>query len=201
MEFYIIRADNHFKQKQINSIDSFNIRICSKCNGTHAYLNEKLKVYFPVKNITDFYDVPPYNILSNNVYEILSENNITDFDLYQIDIECKYTDFEMANNKHKLCRFEPIGNGGFLHDLKGNVIPYCESCNRFLGGIGDGLSVNEDQWDGSDIFYFDNWFGNIIITEKVFNILNKKQLRNIRFINLKDFKSNYTLRKLKGEFR
>ncbi|MGA3598860.1 hypothetical protein ACPCXA_01995 [Lysinibacillus agricola] len=55
----------------------------------------------------------------------------------------------------------------------------------------EGLSVDEKEWDGSDIFYFNNWYGNLIITEAVYNVLNESNTQNVRFINLREFSNDY----------
>lgn len=47
------------------------------------------------------------------------------------------------------------------------------------------------EWDGSDIFYFNNWYGNLIITAAVYNVLNESNTQNVRFINLREFSNDY----------
>ena len=87
------------------------------------------------------------------------------------------------------------GRTGLLKDINGNVLKMdCEVCGRLqIGGEGsldeaEGLMVDENEWDGSDMFYFKNWEGNLIVTERVKTIIEKGKFRNIEFYNLKDYR-------------
>lgn len=51
----------------------------------------------------------------------------------------------------------------------------------------DGLFVDL-SWDSSDLFYFENWQGVIIVNEKVKEIIEKNKLKNIEFKKLSEFK-------------
>ena len=49
--------------------------------------------------------------------------------------------------------------------------------------------INE-EWDGSDIFYFKDWKGLIVVTEKVKYLLEKNKMKNVAFANLEEFAFN-----------
>ena len=92
-----------------------------------------------------------------------------------------------------MCYFKELvimGKGGFLCDKNGEIVEKCNTCNVFdydKAGDMQGFGVNIEEWDGSDMFFFDNWPGVIIVTEKVKNLIEEKKLKNIIFTNLKEF--------------
>lgn len=81
------------------------------------------------------------------------------------------------------------GRCGSLKTRKGMEIPKCPKCGALRRDYlkkEKGFMVDE-EWDGSDIFYFRDWKGLIVVTEKVKCLLEKNKMKNVAFVNLEEF--------------
>lgn len=186
MEFYMLREKKErFAQLKSTIEDYFNTPKCKKCGNYSTYLSN-LKVKFRDKETTDFYDVWGYTVISSGIQEKIK--GFKNFNLLPIEIEVDKKE-RLDEELYKLARIETTGKGGYLQNIHGEKFAHCEECGLPIEVFSspEGLSVDENEWDGSDIFYFNNWYGNIIITEKVYQVLNETNTKNITFTNLKDY--------------
>ena len=86
------------------------------------------------------------------------------------------------------------GRGGYLTDLEGNRIPYCEKCGKIERfGLYSYKGFSTDDWDGSDMFFLKNWPGVLLVTTKVKKVITKNKFKNIRFEPLKEFQSRIAI--------
>lgn len=192
-EFYMLDEDyDGGFAEAIYKNNKSEVEACKLCGGRKVKRISNLTVYFQGKKEADIYQVPQYTIINTNVYYRLKEMNITGFSVGDIDIlGC----FDKKGNPIQLDVSglkEMIVNGrcGYLRNKDGTLVEKCEQCNRFNPVSKHnvhGLSINTDEWDGSDIFFFNNWFGVIIVTERVKNVLEQARFKNIRFQNIKEF--------------
>ena len=86
---------------------------------------------------------------------------------------------------------EVVGRCGYLRHLNGEMVDKCDECGIFdynKSNIINGLSVNNEEWDKSDIFHFKNWVGPIIINKKVKDLIEKNKFTNIVITNIKDLR-------------
>ncbi|MDD1505809.1 hypothetical protein PVA17_24125 [Lysinibacillus sp. CNPSo 3705] len=191
MNFYLLREKSGTNVLFKNTGEDKNRRECDKCGGVQSIIKNPLKVQLRDDKTSDFYQMMGNNIIGSGIQDTLIRHNFKGFKLSPIEIknEERLLDKELFN----LARIEATGKGGFLQDHLGNKIPHCETCGTFLNilRISEGLSVDEKEWDGSDIFYFNNWYGNLIITEDVYKVLNESNTQNVRFINLREFSNDY----------
>lgn len=44
-----------------------------------------------------------------------------------------------------------------------------------------------ESWDGSDVFYFKNWDGVLIVTRRVKELLEENRMKNMDFIDVEDY--------------
>ncbi|WP_139070118.1 hypothetical protein [Bacillus sp. FJAT-27225] len=143
---------------------------------------------------TDYYRVYKWSIISPDFQSAILSSNITGFHLKEILI-----DDEKGNLLNTdLKQMEVSGRGGLLTNLKGNEIPNCPLCHRVSSRIldkEDGLSINLDSWDGTDIFFFNNWKGTVIVSERVKALLQNHNLTNIDFINIREYVFNRILKR------
>lgn len=106
----------------------------------------------------------PWNIaISENVKNLLESNGITGWKAYPIDVigvDVKYFLFEITGKAGMKCEYD--SDGDFVHGT---------------------LAVEEETWDGSDIFYVGNT-GHIICTEKIRTLLESKKITNVIFDGL-----------------
>lgn len=121
----------------------------------------------------------------------MNEENVTGFEVRDfictkwIDQRGKIIKGNMANEYKEIFI---TGRTGFLKHMDGvDVKRTCEMCGtpeiwgeRSMEEI-NGLLVDVKEWDGSDMFYFKNWPGNLIVTERVKDIIEKGKFKNIQF--------------------
>ncbi len=194
-EFYILEKDydgGYAKAIYSNSDSDVKINICKTCGGRNVSLISILGVEFKGRKKGDYYWVPQHHIINDKLYKILKENDIKGFDVRGITI---YEDFHLEGTP-KSFRSDGLhemiikGRCGYVRKTNGDIMNKCEECGKILEKTDDliGAYINVKEWDGSDIFYFENLFGLPIITEKVKCILIKNGIRNIKLTNIKDFK-------------
>lgn len=192
MEFFVlIEKDSHFKEAYWGDSLLHTIKRCPKCEGVSRKLDSPLTISFTAGKDGDYYRAVQYNIVSPTFQKLLLENNLSGFQLDDIKIE----DSKGNINNTLIKQMDIIGRGGILRDIHGQEILNCSICHRVIPSIlerMEGLGINQDHWDGSDIFYFDNWVGTPIVTEKVKRILQVNNITNIKLINIKDYIFNKT---------
>lgn len=193
IEFYIMQKSYTNFARPVKLESSREIWECPKCGSVFVKRLFDLKVYFKGKKVADYYSVSNYNIISGELQKLLIEAEITGFILKNIVVEGWYdskgNNLDMPFSDIK--ELEIIGRCGFLRHKDGSIVEKCNECGATDYKKQDevnGLSLNLDEWDKSDMFYFRNWEGVIIVTEKVKEIVEKNDLKNINFLNIKDFK-------------
>lgn len=193
-EFYILNEDYEGGYAEaIYKSNNSEVEVCNLCGGRKVRRTSKLTVYFEGKKEADIYQVPQYTIINTKVYNILKENDITGFNVEDIDILGCYDKKgnSIQLNVSGLKEMIVKGRCGYLRNKDGTLVEKCEQCDKFNSASKNsvhGLSINPDEWDGSDIFFFKNWFGVVIVTERVKNVLEQAKLKNIKFQNIKEFK-------------
>ena len=166
---------------------------CPKCGGIKSIRLEPIKVYFEGKKQGDCYGVPNGSIVNEKMQEILRTEGITGFTLENINVEGWYDSKRnsLLINYEDLKELKVIGRCGYLRDKNGEMLEKCNECGKINYAKAEdeveGLSVNLDEWDGSDMFQFKNWRGVIIVTEKVKEIIEKNKLKNIKFTDISEF--------------
>lgn len=193
-DFFVLEDDydgGYAKAIYSNSKRDVQIKTCEKCGGIDVCLLTNLGVEFKGSKKADYYGVPQHHIINNKIYKILKENNITGFEIKDIKI---YEDIRLERTKKSfrgdgLHELIITGRCGDFRKLNGDLFEKCDQCGRVVedkdGFIG--MKINIDEWDGSDIFYFKNLVGLPIITAKVKEILEINKIKNVTFINVKDF--------------
>lgn len=195
MEFYIIWQKNYTEFASAIWVDETKDEIweCPCCGAIYSKRLPNAKLYLKGKKAADYYYATNCNIISGKMQKLLLEAEITGFTLRDLDIQ------EWYDKKGKkldlpyddLKEIVITGRCGYLRHKDGRIVDKCNLCggkNYKKQGEVNGLSVNLKEWDKSDMFYFKNWEGPIIVTEKVKEIVEKNKLKNIRFENIKDFK-------------
>ncbi|GCD10035.1 hypothetical protein [Clostridium tagluense] len=167
--------------------------VCELCGGIHCTYESPHPVIFYGKRIVDIYfDISGF-IISPAVVELLKENNITGYILEDVEPlewkDGKGHDTGHDGSSYKLLKVK--GRCGFLCDSAGNIIDKCEKCDRhnsdILDSLKDGLAFKADDYDGSDIFQFNNWTWLPIVNEKVKKLIKKHKLKGFKFEELKDY--------------
>ncbi|PGR92446.1 hypothetical protein [Bacillus pseudomycoides] len=192
MTFYIMDETYANFAEPIEGVNIFAKESCDVCEGILRVKQHPLRIYFQGKRMADFYSIPQYTFISDKMQRVLLENNITGFSLEPFILQEEAIPFMKLPLDHvkTLKELAVHGDGGYICHSNGEQIKKCHHCGRILENKRtiEGLSVNTKEWDGSDIFFFKNWFGVIIVTEKVKEIIEKHKFKNVRFIDLAEFR-------------
>lgn len=193
VEFYIMQKSYTNFARPVKLESSKEVWECPKCGSVFVKRLSDLKVYFKGEKVADYYTVSNYSIVSGEFQRLLIDAGITGFILKDIIVEgwhdLKGNNLDIAFDKLK--EIKVTGRCGFLRHRDGRIVEKCIKCgakNYKKQDEVNGLSVNLDEWDKSDMFQFRNWEGMIIVTEKVKQIIEKNNFKNINFLNIKDFK-------------
>ncbi|WP_142347351.1 hypothetical protein [Bacillus pseudomycoides] len=176
----------------IEGVNKFAKKVCGICGGISTTKQHPLRIYFQGKRMADFYSTPSYTFISDKMQKALLENNITGFSLEPFILQEEAIPFMKLPMDYvkTLKELTVHGDGGYICHSNGEQIKKCQHCGKISENKRtiEGLSVSLKEWDGSDIFFFKNWIGVIIVTEKVKEIIEKHKFKNVRFIDLAEFR-------------
>lgn len=185
MEFYLLKDIDEpgFKLAYWN-YNKITNHTCEICEGINSQNVGPLVISFEGKGkIADYYRIVKWHTISPELKQILIDHKITGIQFKDILIDDEKGNLLTTD----LNELHISGRCGLLTDINGEIIPHCPKCNRVtpdnVSGI-EGLSLNLNNWDGSDMFYFSNWEGNIIVTEKVKKLIEKSKYPYIYFENI-----------------
>jgi hypothetical protein len=117
-------------------------------------------------------------LISNKMKAILEENNLSGWRAFTSKVLDKKG--QEIQGYHGL---SITGRCGRIDYNKSEIIEKRLVPNGPLGKYYKGLHVGLDEWDGSDFFLPEKYFG-IIITSKAAEVLKKNNLTNIKLKNL-----------------
>lgn len=189
-EFYIVDELTGYA-RAIGDERQIIVEECPVCGSAiRKRKNEKLKLHFEGKRMGDYYYTHTCNLISKRMLQLLKDNGITGF--VEKEIECTRW-YDRHGNKldmdFEYVELEVTGRGGDLLDIDGEKVKKCPECNNLdwdsLEEV-EGLSIGE-EWDGSDIFYFDDWKGAVIVTQRVKELLESEGMKNIDFTKLSEY--------------
>ncbi|WP_397539085.1 hypothetical protein [Rummeliibacillus pycnus] len=189
MEFYVLKDTDEkgFRIAYWNQKKTIKY-ICEICGGINSQNEGPLVISFEGKGkLADYYRIVKWHTVSPKFIKVLVENKITGIQFKDVLIDDEKGNLLTTDLK----QLDIYGRCGLLTDLNGEEICNCRQCHRVVPGNlsgRKGLSVNLDKWDGSDMFYFDNWEGNIIVTEKVKELIERNNYPNIYFVNIRSYK-------------
>lgn len=189
-EFYIVDELTGYA-RAMGDEGQIIVEQCPVCGSAlRKRKNEKLKFHFEGKRIGDYYYTHTCNLISKRMLQLLKDSGITGF--VEKEIECTGW-YDRHGNKldmdFEYVELEVTGRGGDLFDIDGEKVKKCPECNNLdwdsLEEV-EGLSIGE-EWDGSDIFYFDDWEGAVIVTQRVKDLLESEGMKNIDFTKLSEY--------------
>lgn len=157
---------------------------CSKTKG-HQRAGERItELTVKLPNNTDNIIWTWYSdcLIDDFVRSLLVENNITGYKLGKVNIERdKRKGKKACTNLYELI---VTGNAGNIHPTSGyKILEICEQCGvKKIQPFINGLIVNNDTWDHSDIFIVKEYPKFILVTEKVKDLLEKNEITSCVFI-------------------
>lgn len=191
MKFYYVKTLDTFATAYYVSVEKKR-KICEQCE--HVYDTKRLGLYhvrFKGKKLGDFYRAPGCYIGNSKFRDMLIKYNITGYSICDIIVE-KWED--QRNNildidSSDLKEIQIVGKSGWFMDKNGNDIKRCPKCgilDFFAEKEVQGISLPEENWDGSDIFSCSNWHGVMLCTERLKEACEKENIKNIQFIPLEE---------------
>lgn len=199
-KFYELRAPENIPERKLAKwSDSVNLEqiICPKTKGHYRSSGKRiteLSIILPKNNDDIIWTWYNECLLTDKVVKLLQKNNITGYKLSKVIIDKAKTKEDI---KKKLYELAVIGKGGNIHPSSGykiiKVYPCCglEDFQHFTNG----LIVNEEQWDKSDIFKVEEYPKFIIITEKVKRVLIENNVSGCEIIPVEKLKISSLVQK------
>ena len=191
-EFFVVTQTYTDYATALRDDNQMITRRCRACGAVFSDRRfDRFRVHFSGKKEGDFYFAPICIIVSEKFLNVLYENNITGFSTQEINCTGWYDkrgkSAAMDSSKYK----ELVVNGrtGYLQDKNGEEVPRCPECGAFKSNPYkriNGLSVG-DEWNGSDVFYFKNWEGPLIVTRRTKELLESNKLKNVKCTALEEY--------------
>ncbi|MBQ2800429.1 MAG: hypothetical protein IJF03_03470 [Lachnospiraceae bacterium] len=192
MKYYYVTHDEKYAQAYYEFEDGAEKK-CPKCGKICEF--SRIGVYhtrLKGKKQGDFYHAPGCYIGNSKFLEMLVKYNITGYEIKDIVVDGWFDqrDNLIDLDSSDLKEIAILGKCGWYADKDGKEIKRCDKCgiiNFSTRKEVKGIKVEEDTWDGSDIFSFSNWLGVMICTERLKEACEKEKIKNIRFIPLEEF--------------
>ena len=191
-EFFVVQQTYTDYAQALRDDNQMITRRCPVCGAIFSDRRfDKFRVHFSGKKEGDFYFAPICIIVSEKFLKVLYENNITGFSTREINCTGWYNKRGQAASIDASKYKELVVNGrtGYLLDKNGKEIPRCLECGAFKSNPYNkinGLSVG-DEWDGSDVFYFKNWEGPLIVTRRTKELLEENKLKNVKCTAVEEY--------------
>lgn len=200
MDFFVV--SNSFKDfASIQQHNNTKIReVCELCGGIIIRYVKPIKFSIKGKNLADInYDLVPYKIISKKLQDVLTFHQLKGFELMEVEVTIHDALPGKEDSLKELKELIVNGRVGKLRNKDGIELANCPQCHRVSANVKDdvtGLHVDPKEWDGSDLFYFSNWEGNLIVTERVKGIMESAEITNVEFTNVKSFVFNKLLKEM-----
>ena len=187
---YYFLLDNHDQKNQaILKENEYDRDICDNCGAIHI----RYKGIFNFKimgKLLDYYSVSGTPVISERFLNVLRKNGYTGFEVSET--APRYGTVTTVGDpiKEKYYRLTVTGRCGLLKQLDGEFFPYCRKCHRKIGSTGlvtTGVTFAESEYDGRDIFAFENLSNIPIVSEEVKDVLLQSKLTNLRFVALNEW--------------
>ena len=191
-EFFVVQQTYTDFAQALREDNQMITRKCPVCGAIFSDRKyDRFRVHFSGKKEGDFYFAPICIIVSDKFLNVLYENNITGFSTKEIYCTGWYDKRgkEVAVDTSKYRELVVNGRTGYLLDTSGKEVNRCSACGAFKGNPYNkihGLSVG-DEWDGSDLFYFKNWEGPLIVTRRTKELLENNNLKNVKYTAVEDY--------------
>lgn len=180
MVFYCLERDEKYKDVQyLSGTDWEEIR-CPKYDGHqragHRIGHMRIKIK---RNKGDFlWTFLSECIINEKIARIFSKTNVIGYELREVetvDVELKDT---------SLWEFIVTGKGGDAHKDSGIYLKqYCKYCgDKTYSAFENGIIVDENNWDGSDVFTVKGYSRHILVTERVKKLLEENKATGMKLI-------------------
>jgi hypothetical protein len=166
----------------------------SQCSACGRLWKKKqirsLRVELYGSSITDFIWCDSDEIIiSESLKNLFMKSDLGGLDFRQIDVVAwwrvdpatsEMVDWGNYESPPPLFQMVILGKGGsILPQNKVHVKSACNVCGVIsYEPLQNGISVDVNQWDGSDFFVMDEFPGYVLMTERALNFLDENRVRN-----------------------
>ena len=178
--FYSLERNKRYPDVWYNDKIELHRTVVCPMNDGHqraARNDSNLSIRIKSKVIGDFITTVYSDLLiTDKVVNIFAVNKLTGYELRRVDVcnkDLPYNIWELIIT----------GKGGEAHKDSGIVFKrQCEYCKHtvysaFTNGIG--IIVDENNWDGSDLFTINAYSKYILVNEKVKDLINNNGLKGV----------------------
>ena len=188
MYYFMEENDNDSQEAYI----PYNVnpwRIVSECDCKSRQTEYDEPIKFDIKGkLCDYYFADNQIMISERFYSFLKEKALTGY-ITRNAVVRTWNKSEKKTDDLKYYELVVKGRCGLLRDMSGDELPHCQKCGRRVahtGALIDGVTFDMDQYDGSDIFAFDNLWNIPIVSETLRNAIIECGFTNIKFIPLSE---------------
>jgi hypothetical protein len=180
MEFYKLDKDFKYKDVEYAKGTDWEGIICSKYKG-HQRAGQRignLRINIKSKKRSDFLTTFLSEwIITDKVASIFQENTIKGYELQPVEISNETLSYG-------LWELVVTGSGGDAHPDSGiHLKSRCKYCNHEVySAFENGIIVDSNNWDGSDIFIVTGYKRYILITERLKKIIEDNKLTGAQII-------------------
>lgn len=197
--FYLLEDPHNLPERKIASYSDtdednpFESIYCPEFKGHQRAirsLTAQLRLIIPNNNddlITTWYSDW---LVNETVANLLKNNNITGYKLS--DIIVRIDKRKGSNVNKKLYELVVTGSGGNIHPSSGyKVLDVCKYCGRVkFRSFDNGIIVDRESWDKSDIFTVREYPKYILVTERVRKIFLDNKITGCEFFHADKLKHN-----------
>lgn len=211
-QFYLIREKASATESIYRLVNAYIVE-CPKCgakwdirngislpsfeldDGAKQYLEEEWHTYkAEIRGKCEYDYMASGNgiIVSEKFLNALNEVSATGYTVKDIELLGWYNGngkIRLDKNAGNYKELVVTGRCGYVRNKKHELTKCCDLCKTENSDeVLDGLGVDLDEWDGSDICFYTNLvWGHVIVTEKVKAILEKKKMKSIYFQKIEDY--------------
>lgn len=167
-------------------INQATIKICEHCGG--RFVEHSAPIQFEIKGEPcDYYLYSNQLFISQRCLDALQALRLTGYTVRPAKV-IAWDKAQPDTDLNKLVYYQLIVTGrcGSIRDMQSQYLPKCEVCGRkfVLSNRITGVMFEEADYDGSDIFAFQNLYNFPIVSEVVKKKLRKLKLSNMKFVPL-----------------
>ena len=190
MKYFFIEP-KYFVRREIYIIPEKNIwtpNICHKCGGNFANTSVPLTVKIKGKPC-DFYENSGKLLISSICLDIFKRLNLTGYSI--LPAEVIFSDKVDVPDGLKYYELIIDGRCGYAKDIHGNELPKCDVCGRRFPQKEKvyGFSFDNEDYDGSSIFAFNNLYNFPIVSQDLKKQLTKEKLSNMKFTDISELET------------
>jgi hypothetical protein len=123
-------------------------------------------------------------VISEKAFKVMRDAGLTGFDVKPVKLILQQSQRFAKLGSPTLWELIVTGSGGPAHpDSQIELEDACAACGmRHYTHHGDGIIVDENRWDGSDIFVVEEYTRFVLVTQRAKAVIEGNLLTNVKFV-------------------